>query len=74
MVCVPTDICDPDQCRRLADAAAGLGRVDVLVNNVFTDAYRNTGSMVFDIERWRAPFEVGPVRHTPGLRNPLFPT
>ena len=33
---VPTDITDPDQCRRVIDAAtAEFGGVDVLVNNAF---------------------------------------
>lgn len=55
--CVPTDITDPDQCRRLIDAAGGLGRVDVLVNNAFAeeDWHRFDG---FDVERWRVPFDV----------------
>ena len=54
---VPTDITDPDQCRRLVEAAAGLGRVDVLVNNAFAeeDWHRFDG---FDVERWHLPFEV----------------
>jgi NAD(P)-dependent dehydrogenase (short-subunit alcohol dehydrogenase family) len=55
--CVPTDITDPEQCRRLVDVARGLGRVDVLVNNAFAeeDWRRFDG---FDVERWRLPFEV----------------
>ena len=55
--CVPTDITDPDQCRRLVDAADDLGGVDVLVNNAFAeeDWSRFDG---FDVERWRLPFEV----------------
>ncbi len=55
--CVPTDITDPGQCRRLIDAATGLGRVDVLVNNAFAeeDWHRFDG---FDVERWHVPFEV----------------
>jgi NAD(P)-dependent dehydrogenase (short-subunit alcohol dehydrogenase family) len=55
--CVPTHITDPDQCRRLIDAAGGLGGVDVLVNNAFAeeDWSRFAG---FDVERWRLPFEV----------------
>jgi NAD(P)-dependent dehydrogenase (short-subunit alcohol dehydrogenase family) len=55
--CVPTDITDPDQCRRLVDTACDLGRVEVLVNNAFTeeDWGRFDG---FDVERWRAPFDV----------------
>jgi NAD(P)-dependent dehydrogenase (short-subunit alcohol dehydrogenase family) len=56
-VTVPTDVTDPDQCRRLAAVAAGLGRVDVLVNNAFTeeDWSRFDG---FDVERWRSPIGV----------------
>jgi NAD(P)-dependent dehydrogenase (short-subunit alcohol dehydrogenase family) len=55
--CVPTDITDPDQCRRLVDAAGALGGVDVLVNNAFAeeDWRRFDG---FDVERWRVPFDV----------------
>ena len=55
--CVPTDITDADQCRRLLDAARGLGGVDVLVNNAFAeeDWHRFDG---FDVDRWRLPFEV----------------
>jgi NAD(P)-dependent dehydrogenase (short-subunit alcohol dehydrogenase family) len=57
VVCVPTDITDAGQCRRLVDVAAGLGRIDVLVNNAFTeeDWSRFDG---FDVERWRSPFAV----------------
>jgi len=55
--CVPTDITDADQCRRLVDAARGLGRVDVLVNNAFAEEdWRQFDG--FDVERWRVPFEV----------------
>ena len=50
--CVPTDITDPDQCRRLLDAARGLGRVDAFAEE---DWRRFDG---FDVERWRLPFEV----------------
>jgi NAD(P)-dependent dehydrogenase (short-subunit alcohol dehydrogenase family) len=32
-VCCVTDVSDPDACRRLASAAADLGRVAALVNN-----------------------------------------
>ena len=48
--CVPTDITDPDQCRRLVDAASGLGRVDVLVNNAFAEVdgeWRFTDRLIF---------------------------
>src|SRR5207237_3317803 len=55
--CVPTDVTDPDQCRRLTDAARGLGRVDVLVNNAFAEEDWNRFDG-FDVERWRLPFEV----------------
>jgi len=57
-VCVPTDITDPDDCRRLAEQAVGiLGRVDVLVNNAFAEEDWRTFAG-FDLERWRSPFEV----------------
>jgi NAD(P)-dependent dehydrogenase (short-subunit alcohol dehydrogenase family) len=54
---VPTDVTDPAQCRRLADAAGELGGIDVLVNNAFReeDWHRFDG---FDVERWREPFDV----------------
>ena len=33
---VPTDLAQPEQCRRLAETAhAAFGRIDVLVNNAF---------------------------------------
>lgn len=32
-LCVPTDVADPEQCRRLAEQAAEFGDVGVLVNN-----------------------------------------
>jgi len=32
-VTVPTDVTDPEQCRRLVERAAGFGRIDMLVNN-----------------------------------------
>jgi NAD(P)-dependent dehydrogenase (short-subunit alcohol dehydrogenase family) len=58
-VCVPTDITDVDQCRRLADTAASeLGRVDVLVNNAFTEEDWHDPFDGFDPARWRAPFDV----------------
>ena len=56
---VPTDLTDPEQCRRLADtAAAELGRVDVLVNNAFAEEDWHVPFDGFDPDRWRAPFEV----------------
>jgi NAD(P)-dependent dehydrogenase (short-subunit alcohol dehydrogenase family) len=57
-LCVQTDIAQPDDCRRLIDAAqAELGRVDVLVNNAFKGGLEpaiEAGSM----EEWRKIFDV----------------
>ena len=56
---VPTDITDPEHCERLATTAAGeLGRVDVLVNNAFTEEDWHDPFDGLDPERWRAPFDV----------------
>ncbi|HVX20750.1 MAG TPA: SDR family oxidoreductase [Acidimicrobiales bacterium] len=51
---VPTDITDPDQCRRVVDAAtAELGGVDVLVNNAFRyDVFKTFEDV--DLAAWRA--------------------
>ena len=58
-LCVPTDITDPEQCRRLVDATvAELGRLDVLVNNAFTEEDWHDPFDGFDPERWRAPIDV----------------
>jgi len=58
-LCVPTDITDAESCRRLADTAASkLGRVDVLVNNAFTEEDWHDPFDGFDPQRWRAPFDV----------------
>jgi NAD(P)-dependent dehydrogenase (short-subunit alcohol dehydrogenase family) len=58
-VCVPTDITDAEQCRRLADtAAAELGRVDVLVNNAFSEEDWHDPFDGFDPQRWRQPIDV----------------
>jgi NAD(P)-dependent dehydrogenase (short-subunit alcohol dehydrogenase family) len=54
---VRADITDPDDCRRLADAAAALGRVDILVNNAFAEEDWHSFDG-FDVDRWRAPFDV----------------
>jgi NAD(P)-dependent dehydrogenase (short-subunit alcohol dehydrogenase family) len=55
---VPTDITDADSCRRLAaTAAAELGRLDVLVNNAFTEEDWHDPFDGFDPERWRAPID-----------------
>ncbi|HWW54046.1 MAG TPA: SDR family oxidoreductase, partial [Acidimicrobiales bacterium] len=57
-VCVPTDIGDIDQCRRLVDrGAAELGRIDVLINNAYAEeSWKDFDG--FDLARWRRPFEV----------------
>jgi NAD(P)-dependent dehydrogenase (short-subunit alcohol dehydrogenase family) len=58
-VCVPTDISDPEACGRLAEAAAReLGRIDVLVNNAFTEEDWHDPFDGFDPDRWRAPIDV----------------
>ena len=58
-VCVVTDITEPEQCRRLADAAASdLGRLDVLVNNAFTEEDWHDPFDGFDPDRWRRPIDV----------------
>ena len=59
VVCVPTDISDPAACARLADeAATGLGRVDVLVNNAFAEEDWHDPFDGFDPARWRQPIDV----------------
>jgi len=56
---VPTDVTDPDQCRRLADTVASqLGRLDALVNNAFTEEDWHEPFDGFDPARWRAPMAV----------------
>jgi NAD(P)-dependent dehydrogenase (short-subunit alcohol dehydrogenase family) len=56
-IAVPTDITQPEDCRRLVEAAQRFGRVDVLVNNAFHQGtYRPVESA--DLEKWREPFEV----------------
>jgi NAD(P)-dependent dehydrogenase (short-subunit alcohol dehydrogenase family) len=58
-VCVPTDIRDDAQARRLADTAAReLGRVDVLVNNAFAEEDWRDPFDGFDPARWREPVDV----------------
>lgn len=56
---VPTDVVDPDQCHRLADTvAAQLGRLDILVNNAFTEEDWRDPFAGLDPARWRAPMDV----------------
>jgi NAD(P)-dependent dehydrogenase (short-subunit alcohol dehydrogenase family) len=58
-VVIPTDIGDAEQCRRLAaETADRLGRVDVLVNNAFTEEDWRDPFDGFDPDRWRAPTAV----------------
>jgi NAD(P)-dependent dehydrogenase (short-subunit alcohol dehydrogenase family) len=58
-VCVPTDIRDDEQARRLAETAVGeLGRVDVLVNNAFAEEDWRDPFDGFDPARWREPIDV----------------
>jgi NAD(P)-dependent dehydrogenase (short-subunit alcohol dehydrogenase family) len=59
VVAIPTDVADADQCRRLADRTVDeLGRVDVLVNNAFTEEDWHEPFEGFDPRRWRAPIAV----------------
>ena len=53
-VCVPTDITSVEDCERLARTARDeMGRVDILVNNAFSDG--NFKSFVdSDLDEWRA--------------------
>ncbi|MCU1460475.1 MAG: short-chain dehydrogenase [Acidimicrobiales bacterium] len=55
----PTDVTDADQCRALVDqAAAELGRVDILVNNAFAEEDWREPFTGFDPKRWRTPVDV----------------
>jgi len=55
---VPTDIAQPDQCQRLADAAhAEFGRIDVLVNNAYAGGPEPKIEDA-DLEQWRGVFDV----------------
>jgi NAD(P)-dependent dehydrogenase (short-subunit alcohol dehydrogenase family) len=57
-LCVPTDIAQPDQCKRLADTARSeLGRLDILVNNAFKGGLEPPIAKA-NLEDWRKTFEV----------------
>jgi NAD(P)-dependent dehydrogenase (short-subunit alcohol dehydrogenase family) len=57
-VCVPTDIAQPDDCRRLADTAqAELGRIDILVNNAFKGGLE-PDMAEGEVAEWRKIFDV----------------
>lgn len=57
-VCVPTDIAQPDQCKRLADTArTELGRLDILVNNAFKGGLEPPFAKA-DLKDWRKTFDV----------------
>ena len=57
-VCVPTDIAQAKDCKRLADTVRGeLGAVDVLVNNAFLSAPYELFENV-DLDAWRKIFDV----------------
>lgn len=58
-LCVPTDITEPDHCRVLVETtAAELGRIDVLVNNAYSEEDWHDPFDGFDPARWRAPINV----------------
>lgn len=55
---VPTDVTDPEACRRLVDTTvARLGRVDVLVNSAFRPDVFKTFEEV-DLDEWRSLMEI----------------
>jgi NAD(P)-dependent dehydrogenase (short-subunit alcohol dehydrogenase family) len=57
-VCVPTDIAQPQQCQRLADAAhAEFGRIDVLVNNAYAGGPEPKIEDA-NLDAWRRVFDV----------------
>jgi len=57
-LCVPTDIAQTGDCRRLADAAqAEFGRIDILVNNAFKGGLEPLMAEA-DVAEWRKIFDV----------------
>jgi NAD(P)-dependent dehydrogenase (short-subunit alcohol dehydrogenase family) len=57
-LCVPTDIADREQCKRLAEAAAAeFGRIDILVNNAFKGGVEPTTEEA-SMDEWRKIFDV----------------
>jgi len=57
-LCVPTDIADADDCKRLVEAArAEFGRIDVLVNNAFKGGLEPVTEDA-SMEEWRRIFDV----------------
>ena len=57
-LCVPTDIAEVDDCRRLADAAqAEFGRIDILVNNAFKGGLEPPMADA-EVDEWRKIFDV----------------
>jgi len=57
-LCVPTDIADADDCKRLVEAAhAEFGRIDVLVNNAFKGGLEPVTEDA-SMAEWRRIFDV----------------
>jgi NAD(P)-dependent dehydrogenase (short-subunit alcohol dehydrogenase family) len=71
---VPTDVTDKDQCENLAKAVvAEFGRVDALVNNVYTEDVFQSFRRV-DLDQWRRLVEVnlfGNLQVTKSLIAPM---
>lgn len=58
-VCVVADVTDEDACARVAATAAdAFGRIDVLVNNAFSEEDWSQPFEGFSSARWRPSFEV----------------
>lgn len=58
VVCVPTDVTDPDSVAALADAIGKEhGHLDVLVNNAFSDG-DHTPFLDADMDSWRATMDI----------------